>query len=166
MSQCPCGSQHEYDACCGPYIEGKDFPATAEALMRARYSAHTKGMYDYLRTSTHPSAREEVDWAELEQWSSAVTWEGLEIVHTEKDGEGDAQGTVSFVANFAYDGMKQEHREHSLFQRDEAGHWVYVDGELERPEPYRREAPKVGRNDPCPCGSGKKYKKCCGMAAA
>jgi hypothetical protein len=31
-----------------------------------------------------------------------------------------------------------------------------------KPEPIRREAPKVGRNDPCPCGSGKKYKKCCG----
>jgi tetratricopeptide (TPR) repeat protein len=30
------------------------------------------------------------------------------------------------------------------------------------PEPIRREGPKVGRNDPCPCGSGKKYKKCCG----
>jgi uncharacterized protein YecA (UPF0149 family) len=29
-------------------------------------------------------------------------------------------------------------------------------------ETYRREKPKVGRNDPCPCGSGKKYKKCCG----
>jgi len=29
-------------------------------------------------------------------------------------------------------------------------------------EPVRRESPKVGRNDPCPCGSGKKYKKCCG----
>jgi uncharacterized protein YecA (UPF0149 family) len=29
-------------------------------------------------------------------------------------------------------------------------------------EPFRRETPKVGRNDPCPCGSGKKYKKCCG----
>jgi uncharacterized protein YecA (UPF0149 family) len=28
----------------------------------------------------------------------------------------------------------------------------------------RRTAPKVGRNDPCPCGSGKKYKKCCGRA--
>jgi uncharacterized protein len=27
---------------------------------------------------------------------------------------------------------------------------------------YRRSAPKVGRNDPCPCGSGKKYKQCCG----
>ena len=29
-------------------------------------------------------------------------------------------------------------------------------------EPYRREHPKIGRNDPCPCGSGKKYKNCCG----
>jgi len=34
------------------------------------------------------------------------------------------------------------------------------------PEPYRRETPRVGRNEPCPCGSGKKYKKCCGAAEA
>ena len=33
----------------------------------------------------------------------------------------------------------------------------------EKVETYKREAPKVGRNDPCPCGSGKKYKKCCGQ---
>ncbi len=33
----------------------------------------------------------------------------------------------------------------------------------EPPQPYRRETPKVGRNEPCPCGSGKKFKKCCGM---
>ena len=32
-------------------------------------------------------------------------------------------------------------------------------------ETFRRETPKVGRNDPCPCGSGKKYKKCCGKGA-
>jgi preprotein translocase subunit SecA len=30
-------------------------------------------------------------------------------------------------------------------------------------EPVRRDLPKVGRNDLCPCGSGKKYKKCCGV---
>jgi preprotein translocase subunit SecA len=35
-------------------------------------------------------------------------------------------------------------------------------GEAARPQTFRREKPKVGRNDPCPCGSGKKYKKCCG----
>ena len=32
-------------------------------------------------------------------------------------------------------------------------------------ETVRRETPKVGRNDPCPCGSGKKYKHCCGRNA-
>ena len=32
-------------------------------------------------------------------------------------------------------------------------------------ETFRRQAPKVGRNDPCPCGSGKKFKRCCGKAA-
>ena len=46
-----------------------------------------------------------------------------------------------------------------------------VPGEMEQelpqreppsPEQFKREAPKVGRNDPCPCGSDKKYKKCCG----
>ena len=32
-------------------------------------------------------------------------------------------------------------------------------------QPVRREMPKVGRNQPCPCGSGKKYKNCCGRVA-
>ncbi|MEO8605615.1 MAG: SEC-C metal-binding domain-containing protein [bacterium] len=32
-------------------------------------------------------------------------------------------------------------------------------------EPVRRAEPKVGRNEPCPCGSGKKFKKCCGVSA-
>ncbi len=36
----------------------------------------------------------------------------------------------------------------------------------EFPEPYLRTMPKVGRNDPCPCGSGKKFKKCCLETAA
>jgi preprotein translocase subunit SecA len=31
-----------------------------------------------------------------------------------------------------------------------------------KPKPYKREGRKVGRNEPCPCGSGKKFKKCCG----
>ena len=36
------------------------------------------------------------------------------------------------------------------------------DHEHAGPRPYVREQPKVGRNDPCVCGSGKKFKKCCG----
>ena len=41
--------------------------------------------------------------------------------------------------------------------------WVGDGGRLTEPrEPYRAPA-KIGRNEPCPCGSGKKYKKCCGL---
>jgi len=38
--------------------------------------------------------------------------------------------------------------------------WNLSDDEDEIP-PFVRDEPKIGRNDPCPCGSGKKYKKCC-----
>ena len=34
------------------------------------------------------------------------------------------------------------------------------------PQPYVRDQPKVGRNEPCVCGSGKKFKKCCGSPGA
>ena len=37
--------------------------------------------------------------------------------------------------------------------------------ERKKPTTVKRDQPKVGRNDPCPCGSGKKYKKCCGLNA-
>ncbi|BEQ16239.1 preprotein translocase subunit SecA [Desulfoferula mesophila] len=40
---------------------------------------------------------------------------------------------------------------------------AYSGGDGGAPEPAQREGKKVGRNDPCPCGSGKKYKKCCGL---
>ena len=39
------------------------------------------------------------------------------------------------------------------------------DGEGTKGTPFKREKPKVGRNDPCPCGSGKKYKKCHGASS-
>ena len=49
-----------------------------------------------------------------------------------------------------------------LFFMIQDGEWKFIDGEIETGVPYVREEPKIGRNDPCPCGSGKKYKKCCG----
>jgi uncharacterized protein len=42
-------------------------------------------------------------------------------------------------------------------------HMPMLPGIAANDEPFVREEPKVGRNDPCPCGSGKKYKKCCGL---
>jgi len=46
MSLCPCESGKEYDACCGPIINGSQAARTAEALMRSRYSAYAKGAVD------------------------------------------------------------------------------------------------------------------------
>ena len=46
------------------------------------------------------------------------------------------------------------------------GEWRFIDGHIFGPAPVKREEPKIGRNDPCPCGSGKKFKKCCAVAQA
>ena len=50
--------------------------------------------------------------------------------------------------------------EESIEDDEESFSPLLADPDL--PEPYRRKAPKLGRNEPCPCGSGKKFKKCCG----
>ncbi|MFQ5510359.1 MAG: preprotein translocase subunit SecA, partial [Candidatus Krumholzibacteriia bacterium] len=61
------------------------------------------------------------------------------------------------------------HRESDVYamQKSSMGASQATDQALKQPAPTRpvvRGAEKVGRNDPCPCGSGKKYKKCCGAA--
>ena len=43
-----------------------------------------------------------------------------------------------------------------------ANETAFAGGEEEAAKPIRNKGPRIGRNDPCPCGSGKKYKKCCG----
>ncbi len=161
MSLCPCGSGKEFAACCEPVLKGAP-AATPEALMRARYTAHAVGSFTFLETSVHPSTREKVDTAKMRQWSEAVTWNGMEVHETTGGGEADDAGTVSFTARYSVNGVEQDLREDASFVR-ENGAWYYLDGDVHGHTPYRREEPKVGRNDPCPCGSGKKYKKCCGQ---
>jgi SEC-C motif-containing protein len=67
---------------------------------------------------------------------------------------------VTFAARFAMGGQDQIHREISRFRKDD-GRWLYVDGDA-NPPVAPRHVEKIGRNDPCPCGAGKKYKKCGG----
>ena len=87
-------------------------------------------------------------------------WKGLEIHRVEKGGIGDSEGLVEFSAKFEMDGRPEEHREIAYFVK-EADAWLYESGDF-KTETVVRTGPKVGRNDPCPCGSGKKYKHCCG----
>ena len=164
MSQetlCPCGSGKEFDACCGAIIRGTRKAATPEELMRARYSAYAKAEIDFIVDSTFPSRREENDRAELEKWSKNSTWLGLNILKTEQGGPEDQTGFVEFIASYEDRGVRIDHHEYSEFRRDN-GEWFFYDGKIVGEKPFVREEPKIGRNDPCPCGSGRKYKKCCG----
>ena len=130
---------------------------SAEALMRSRYSAFTKCAFDYLVATHHPDMRDELDEDALRAWAESAEWLGLEILSTEAGEPTDTGGFVEFVARYRTDGAKVEHRERSRFQQD-GGVWYYVEG-YDLPAP---QTAKIGRNEPCPCGSGKKYKKCCG----
>lgn len=165
MSECPCGSGRSHAHCCGPFVDGGAEPATAEALMRARYTAHTLADIDYIVRTHDPAGREDIDREATRRWAERAEWLGLELLRTEAGGPGDAAGTVEFVAHFRERGERRRHHEVAEFRRDEDGHWRFVDGQPPQPATVRRASPRVGRNDPCPCGSGRKYKKCCGANA-
>jgi SEC-C motif-containing protein len=164
MSECPCGSGQAYEACCEPIIAGTAPAATAEALMRSRYSAYVKHAYDHLRVTLAEAERNDFSPEQAKSWSESSDWLGLKILRTEAGGPGDDAGIVEFNARFRAGGKEHDHHEVAKFARED-GRWVYAGLVEEKIETFRREMPKVGRNDPCPCGSGRKYKKCCGAAA-
>jgi SEC-C motif-containing protein len=164
MNKCPCGSKLLYSQCCEPIIKGEKPAQTAEQLMRSRYSAYAKKELDYIFQSTHPNQRGEYDEAGTRRWSEKSQWDGLEIVNSKMGGEKDTKGTVEFIAHFRYKGNKQYHHESADFLK-ENGTWYFCEGHTVPQKPVVRTEPKVGRNDPCPCGSGLKYKKCCAKAS-
>ena len=160
MSDCPCGSGQPYATCCEPFHKGEMRPESAEQLMRSRYCAYVQGEIDYIHNSLHPDHRHDHDQEAARKWSRDSEWLGLEIVATEQGGKDDTHGVVEFKANYRERGTLRQAHEVSQFEKVD-GQWMYVDGEMPKPETVRKEK-KVGRNEPCPCGSGKKYKKCCG----
>jgi SEC-C motif-containing protein len=160
MEKCPCGKDLDFDACCKPLLDGTRENRTAEECMRSRYSAYVKGRIDYIVKTIHPKERSKFDKDKIREWSQGSEWKGLEILETEGGGETDEKGVVEFVAEYTTGGEDVRHHERAYFEKVK-GTWYFKDGETPKKVPYVRETPKPGRNDPCPCGSGKKYKKCC-----
>jgi SEC-C motif-containing protein len=119
---CPCGLRASYGECCGRFHRGKAKPATAELLMRSRYSAFAVKDEAYLRSSWHPSTRPPTVGFE-----PGLRWEGLTIVGTTGGTAFDKQGTVEFRARYRQGGRDGEMHEVSRFARD-GGAWVYLDG--------------------------------------
>lgn len=159
MNLCPCGSSLSYQECCRPYHAGTKKAPTAEALMRSRYSAFATGELDYILKTHDESTRKELDMEEIKSWALNSEWLGLEIRETEGGRESDTTGKVEFKCRFIFNGTEQTHHELSTFKKV-AGEWFFVDGVM-KTNTIRRAEPKIGRNDPCSCGSGKKAKKCC-----
>lgn len=132
---------------------------TAEELMRARYHAYETCDMDFIKESHDPDNTDGIDWVECEKWARESQWLGLEIISTTKGGENDNDGIVEFKATYIENGKTIVHHERSYFVKKN-GVWFY-----QKWLPItstRINENKIGRNDPCPCGSGKKYKKCCG----
>lgn len=159
MTECPCGSAKPLEACCGPYIDGAPAP-TAEATMRSRYSAHVLGNVDHLLATLSRDQRADYSREDAEKAFADTKWLGLEIRKADQGGEGDEAGSVEFVARYRSGAQQTAHHELSFFTRED-GRWVFAGCEM-NPKAATVVVQKVGRNAPCPCGSGKKYKKCCG----
>lgn len=151
MSQaCPCGSGSALEQCCGHYHAGTP-AASAETLMRSRYSAYALGQVDYLLATTLPVQQSGLDSDAVRAWSLGSTWLGLEVESSELIGGQPEHAFVTFTARWHDGSGEHSQRERSAFVQH-AGRWYFIDPSVPL---------KAGRNDPCPCGSTQKFKKCC-----
>ena len=163
-----------YPDCCQPYhdafynneVDKADGikAETAKRLMRTRYSAFVLIKPEYIIKTTVPAQQTLLDVAAIESWAKETDWAGLEIVeHTPKLGKRHAQ--VEFKAYFnakenANDLAEklQAHHELSTFVKvqDKTNNdvrWYFLDPTV---------AMTVSQKQPCICGSGEKFKRCCG----
>ena len=147
---CPCGSLKPYEMCCAPCIGGEHPCADAQSLMRSRYCAYALGDEAYLMATTVPEKQVPEDAELIRAHAETTTWLGVEVLDANESGD---TAVVTFKAFYKeYEGVPRVHHEMSSFRRMN-GRWYYDKGHL-----YDST---IGRNDPCPCGSGKKFKKCC-----
>jgi len=118
--------------------------------MRSRYTAFVLGDADYLRQTWHIDYRPR-DLA----LDSRIRWLGLEVLSSSEHGD---RAQVEFEARYLADGRVDAIHENSEFVFED-GCWLYTRGAQLAPgfTPW-----KPGRNENCPCGSGRKFKRCCG----
>lgn len=156
ISKCPCGSEAAFADCCQPILEGSPAPS-AEALVRSRYTAFVVKNLDHVERTHAPEVRDDFNRAEAERLAQDCEWGNLRIHRATEIGD---TAEVEFVVKFRRENRLVTGATASKFRREQ-GQWLYVSS---KPAPHianLRIGPKVGRNDQCPCNSGKKYKKCC-----
>lgn len=150
---CPCGSNLPFEQCCAPLINGQQSAPNAGRLMRSRYTAYATQESEYLYRTWAAIKRNENPIEEIAAFASSCRFIRLEILSTEEHSD---TAFVEFKAHYLVGDLCNTLHERSRFIKEQ-GEWRYLDGEID-------EIPsvKLGRNDPCPCGSGKKFKRCHG----
>ena len=157
---CPCGSGQLFEACCEPILTGQRPAANAEQLMRARFTAHVAHDFKFLHHTYRPTADKPYV---PEAGEPAMQWTKL-VVHAHETAGNSDEAFVDFSAYGTEEGVEKVLHEKAEFLRVH-GTWLYTREARLGPAPYKSATPKIGRNDPCPCGSGKKYKQCCLLKA-
>ncbi|RDH82402.1 MAG: hypothetical protein DIZ80_08895 [endosymbiont of Galathealinum brachiosum] len=150
---CPCGSKKNATECCLVFIDKIQIAPTAELLMRSRYTAYALEKSAYILDTWHNSTR-----PQSMELDSSVEWTGLTVLNCDMEKADVAY--VEFIARFNNSGTVGEMHERSRFFL-EGNCWFYVDGEQFATDNQVKRK-QTGRNEPCYCGSGKKFKKCCG----
>jgi SEC-C motif domain protein len=125
--------------------------------MRSRFTAHVARDFAYLHRTHLPTANR--PYQEEKTAAAPSAWSRL-VIHRHEPGRNPDHAYVEFSAYFRDENGEHPMEERSEFVR-ENGRWLYARTVRSGPAPVRSTTPKVGRNDPCPCGSGKKYKHCC-----
>jgi SEC-C motif-containing protein len=153
---CLCGQSLDYAQCCGVFHNGEKLPATVETLMRSRFTAYAMHNADYL-SATWDTAKcpKTIDFSR-----ENAEWRRLEIIEVKKGGLKDSKGIVEFKAYFLLEGEEYAMHEISRFIKTN-GRWFYLDGTVKSIAKVGQKT-NLGKNAPCSCGSGKKYKRCCG----
>ncbi len=125
--------------------------------MRSRYTAFAKKCLDHVANTHAAEIKEDFNRAEAERMADECEWLELRIHKAVEEGN-DAE--IEYVVRVRRDQLTMTKAVQSRFRRDQ-GQWFFVSS---KPAPHLENARsnKTGRNDPCLCGSGKKYKKCCG----
>ncbi len=123
---CPCQSNLAYALCCMPYHKGTKHPETAEALMRARYSAYTRIDIAFIRKTMKPSASLNFSTKKVKHWARSAVWQSLHIMHASSGGMHDVQGTVTFEAYYKSAGQRFKITETSRFEKH-LSQWFYVE---------------------------------------
>ncbi|PIR23076.1 MAG: hypothetical protein COV44_04965 [Deltaproteobacteria bacterium CG11_big_fil_rev_8_21_14_0_20_45_16] len=134
-----------------------EWPESAKSLLEKRYECFTKGDVDFILESHHPETKEQIQRQAVEEWSKNSKWHGLKVDSVDEKSD---KTVIDFTVIYERDFEKRFHREIAEFKKHE-GKWFYFDSSFPKPETIRNDQ-KIGRNDPCTCGSGKKFKKCHG----